>query len=44
MGIALAITGDVAEEHASIHQWCHKDPFGKRIAPGDPEYANMSPL
>ncbi len=43
-GIAATITGDVADEHASIHQWCHKDPFGERIAPGDPEHANMTPL
>jgi hypothetical protein len=37
-GIAAAIIGDVADEHTSIHQWCHKDPFGERIAPGNPEY------
>jgi hypothetical protein len=43
-GVALAITGDVAKEHASTNQWCHKDLFGKRIAPGDPQYANMLPL
>jgi hypothetical protein len=28
----------------TIHQWCHKDPFGKRIAPGNPEHSIMSPL
>ena len=27
-GVAATITGDVADEHTSIHQWCHKDPFG----------------
>jgi hypothetical protein len=42
--IAATITGDVADEHTSIHQWCHKDPFGERIAPGNPEYGIMSPL
>ena len=43
-GVAEAITGDIAKEHASIHQWCHKDPFGKRIGPGNPEYSIMLPL
>jgi hypothetical protein len=43
-GVPAAITGDVADEHTSIHQWCHKDPFGERIAPGNPEYGIMSPL
>ena len=43
-GVAEAITGDVTKEHPSIHQWCHKDPFGKMIGPGNPEYSNMSPL
>ena len=33
-GVAAAITGDVADEHTTIHQWCHKDPFGERIGPG----------
>ena len=40
----MTITGIVADEHTSIHQWCHKDPFGTRIAPGNPEYSIMSPL
>ena len=35
-GIAAMITGDIANEHTSIHQWCHKDPFGERIALGNP--------
>ncbi len=43
-GIAATITGNVADEHTSIHQWCHKDPFGERIAPGNPEHSIMSPL
>ncbi len=43
-GVTAAITGDVADKHTSIHQWCHKDPFCKRIAPGNPEYSIMSPL
>ena len=38
------ITGDVANEHTSIHQWFHKDPFGERIAPGNPEHSIMLPL
>ena len=40
----MTITGDVADEHTTIHQWWHKDPFGERIAPGNPEYGIMSPL
>ena len=43
-GIAATNTGDVADEHTTIHQWCHTDPFGERIAPGNPEYGIMSPL
>jgi hypothetical protein len=43
-GIAATITGDVADEHTTIHQWCHKDPFGEMIAPGNPEHSIMSPL
>jgi hypothetical protein len=43
-GVAATITGIVADEHTSIHQWCHKAPFGTRIAPGNPEYSIMSPL
>jgi len=39
-----AITGDVANEHTTIHQWCHKDPFGERIGPGNAEYSIMLPL
>ncbi len=43
-GIAAMITGDVADKHTSIHKWFHKDPFGKRIAPGNPEHSIMLPL
>ncbi len=43
-GIAATITGDVADKHTSIHLWCHKDPFGKRIAPGNLEHSIVSPL
>jgi len=43
-GVAAMITGDVADEHTSIHQWFHKDPFSERIAPGNPEHSIMSPL
>jgi hypothetical protein len=42
--VAATITGDVANEHKPIHQWFHKDSFGKRIAPGNPEHSIMSPL
>ena len=43
-GVAAMITGNVTDEHTSIHQWCHKDPFSKRIAPGNLEHSIMSPL
>jgi len=43
-GFAATITGDVTDEHTSIHQWFHKDQFGERIAPGNPEHSIMSPL
>jgi len=43
-GVAAMITGDVADEHTSIHQWFHKDPFSERIAPGNPEHSIMLPL
>ncbi len=43
-GVAATITDNVADEHASIHQWCHKDPFGVRIVPGNPAHSIMSPL
>ncbi len=43
-GIAAMITDDFANKLMSIHQWCHKDPTGKQIAPGNPEYGIMLPL
>jgi hypothetical protein len=43
-GNAVTITGNVANKPMSNYQWTHKGPFGKRIAPGNPEYGNMSPL
>ena len=41
---AATITGNIPNEPTSNYQWSHKGPFGKRIAPGNPEYDNMSPL
>jgi hypothetical protein len=38
------ITGDVIDEPSSNHQCSYKGPFGKRIAPGNPEYMDMSRL
>jgi hypothetical protein len=38
------ITGDVADELSSNCQWSHKEPSGERIAQGNREYSNMSPL
>ena len=43
-GDAATITGDIANEPTSNHQWSHKGPFGKRIAPGNPAYNNMLSL
>ncbi len=44
VGNADMITGDIANELSSNHQWSHKGPFGKRIMPGNPEYMDMLPL
>ncbi len=44
VGNTDTITGDVANEPSSNHQWSHKGLFGKRIVPGNPEYMDMSPL
>jgi hypothetical protein len=44
VGNADTITGDFTDEPSSNHQWSHKGPFGERIAPGNPEYMDMSPL
>jgi hypothetical protein len=41
VGNVDTITGDVANEPSSNHQWSHKRPFGKRIAPGNPESLAM---
>jgi hypothetical protein len=41
IGNADTITGDVANEPSSNHQWSHKGLFGGRIAPGNPESLAM---
>jgi hypothetical protein len=41
VGNADTITGDVANEPSSNHQWSYKRPFGERIA-GNPESLAMS--
>jgi hypothetical protein len=38
------ITGNVTNKPWFNHQWSLKEPFGKRIVPGNSEYFNMSPL
>ena len=38
------ITGNVANEPMSDRQWYQKGPSGERIAPGNPNFADMSPL
>ena len=44
-GNAEMITGNVANEPTSNHQqWYQKGPSGERIAPGNPNFADMSPL
>jgi len=43
-GNAETIIGNVADEPTSGHQWYQKGPSGKRIAPGNPDFADMSPL
>ncbi len=43
-GNAGTITGNVADEPFSNHQWYQKGLFGKRIAPGIPEYMDMLAL
>jgi len=43
-GSAETITGNVADEPTSGRQWYQKGPSGKRIAPGNPDFADMSPL
>jgi hypothetical protein len=41
VGNADTITGDVADEPLSNHQWSHIGPFGERIVPGNPESLAM---
>jgi hypothetical protein len=39
---ATTINGDVANEPLYGHQWYQKGPSGKRITPGNPNFADMS--
>jgi hypothetical protein len=41
---AGTITGNVSNKPLSNCQWYQKGPFGKRSAPGIPEYMNLLPL
>jgi len=43
-GNAETIIGNVANEPTSSRQWHQKGPAGKRVAPGNPDFADMSPL
>jgi hypothetical protein len=43
-GNAETITGNVADEPTSDRQWYQKGPSGERIAPGNPNFADMSSL
>jgi hypothetical protein len=43
-GNTETITGNVADEPTSDRQWYQKGPSGERIAPGNPNFADMSPL
>ena len=43
-GNAETITGNVADEPTSDRQWYQKGPSGKMIAPGNPNFTDMSPL
>ena len=38
------ITADAAEEPLFAPQWHQKGPFGKKIAPSNPDFVDMSPL
>ena len=40
----MTITGNVANEYTSDRQWYQKGLSGKRIAPGNPNFVDMSPL
>jgi len=43
-GNTKTITGNVANEPTYDRQWYQKGPSGERIAPGNPNFADMSPL
>jgi hypothetical protein len=43
-GNAEKITGNVADEPTSDRQWYQKGQSGERVAPGNPNFADMSPL
>jgi len=43
-GNAETIIGNVANKPMPGCQWYQRGPFGKRIAPGNPDFAEMSPL
>jgi len=43
-GNAKTIIGNVADKPTSSRQWYQKGPYGERIAPGNPDFADMSPL
>jgi hypothetical protein len=42
VGNAVTNNGNVANEPSCGHQWYQKGPFGKRIAPGNSDFADMS--
>ncbi len=41
VGNASTIIGDIADEPLLSRQWYQKGPSGKRIAPGNPDFADM---
>ena len=43
-GNAETIIGNVTNEPTSGRQWYHKGPSSKRIATGNPDFMDMSPL
>jgi len=43
-GTAETITGNVTDKPTSDRQWYQKGPSSKRIAPGNPNFADMLPL
>ncbi len=42
VGNAATINGEVPKEPSSGCQWYQKGPSGERIAPGNPDFADMS--